>query len=104
MSHSAIELKANFTSKQLNAPITRSEAYDLLGALKDSLLKMQDRLDQLEGQGLSFEGTHQRHKQYRRGHCVVSAGSLWVAACDTSETPGKTGDWALAAKAGRDAR
>ncbi len=74
------------------------------GYVEREFRPLAERVEALEGKGLSFEGTHQRGLKYRRGQAVVSDGSLWIATCTTTDKPGVSGDWALAAKAGRDAR
>lgn len=74
------------------------------GAIREAVAPLKARLDALEGKGLSFEGTHQRGQQYRRGQAVVADGSLWIATRATTASPRENGDWALAAKAGKDAR
>jgi len=79
--------------------------------VRGSIEPLAKRLDVIEAwviefqrKGLEFAGTHQRGAEYRRGQAVVSGGSLWIATTTTTETPGKTNDWALAAKAGRDGK
>jgi hypothetical protein len=41
--------------------------------------------------------------RYQKGDVVTYAGSSWVALADTEETPGKSSDWQLAVKKGKDA-
>lgn len=41
---------------------------------------------------------------YERGDAVTSAGSMWIAQCDTKESPGISADWRLSVKRGRDGK
>lgn len=72
--------------------------------LREKFDALEKRIDAMEGKGISFEGTHQRGLQYRRGMMVVSRGSLWVATRQTTSAPNEDDTWALAAKAGRDGK
>ncbi|OWJ74628.1 carbohydrate-binding family V/XII protein [Haematobacter genomosp. 1] len=53
---------------------------------------------------LTYVGTHEAGKSYRKGEAVTANGSLWVAQRDTDGTPGTNDGWKLAVKRGRDGR
>ena len=53
---------------------------------------------------LSDEGVHRPGGQYVKGDCVTHGGSYWVAKKETAETPGKSEDWRLVVKRGRDGK
>ena len=73
--------------------------------IREALEPVERRLAALENMGLKFAGVHQRALDYSRGHVVVSGGSSWVALKSNPEgCPGDSPDWALMARAGRDAR
>ena len=47
---------------------------------------------------------HRPGAAYEKGDAVTHGGSYWIAKRDTSETPGKSDDWRLAVKRGRDGK
>ena len=60
--------------------------------------------------GLHMEGmvidadVHRSGEQYEKGDAVTHSGSYWVAKCDTKATPGKSDDWRMVVKRGRDGK
>lgn len=73
--------------------------------IREAVEPLERRLDALELSGLKFCGTHQRAIDYERGAVVARDGSSWVALkANPAGVPGDSPDWALLAKAGRDAR
>ena len=65
---------------------------------------LQKRVAELEGGGIRYVGTWQRAQSYRKGDVVTYDGGMFIALAATAETPGKSGDWQLAVKAGRPGR
>ena len=59
---------------------------------------------------LRFEGmvvdsdVHRPGEAYEKGDAVTHGGSYWIARKDTRTTPGKSEDWRLAVKRGRDGK
>ena len=61
------------------------------------------RISELEAQTFEYRGVrHEIGTSYRKNHFVTHGGSLWVARCDTTSTPGVDGTWQLAVKRGKD--
>ena len=53
---------------------------------------------------MHYDGIHVPEKAYGVGSCVTRDGSIWYAKCATCQTPGKSDDWQLAVKHGKDLR
>lgn len=47
---------------------------------------------------------HRPGESYEKGDAVTHGGSYWIAKADTNGTPGKSDDWRLAVKRGRDGK
>jgi integrin beta 3 len=56
------------------------------------------------GPVLQDAGVHRPGASYEAGDCVTHGGSYWVAKADTAETPGKSDDWRMVVKRGRDGK
>lgn len=56
------------------------------------------------GPVLQDAGVHRSGASYEAGDCVTHGGSYWVAKADTRETPGKSDDWRMVVKRGRDGK
>jgi hypothetical protein len=63
-----------------------------------------DGLDGKDGQGLRYLGVHVAGKTYDVGDLVTAGGSAWYCGRTTTGDPGKSPDWQLMVKRGRDAR
>lgn len=63
-----------------------------------------DGLDGKDGQGLRYLGVHVAGKTYDVGDLVTAGGSAWYCGRTTMSEPGKSPDWQLMVKRGRDAR
>jgi len=64
-----------------------------------------DGLDGKDGApGLRYLGVHVAGKTYDVGDLVTAGGSAWYCGRTTDGTPGKSADWQLMVKRGRDAR
>jgi hypothetical protein len=57
----------------------------------------------LDGMVIDAE-VHRAGFAYEKGDAVTHSSSYWVARCDTTATPGKSDDWRMAVKRGRDGR
>jgi hypothetical protein len=66
--------------------------------------KLEQRMAEIEEGGIRYLGAWQRAMTYGKGDAVTHAGSLFIALRETTATPGKSTDWQLAAKAGRDGK
>lgn len=56
------------------------------------------------GPVLRDAGVHRPGADYEEGDCVTHGGSYWVAKADTNATPGKSDDWRMVVKRGRDGK
>jgi hypothetical protein len=64
-----------------------------------------DGLDGKDGApGLRYLGVHVTGKTYDTGDLVTAGGSAWYCGRTTTTDPGKSADWQLMVKRGRDAR
>jgi len=90
-----------YVSKLLS--IFSSGVNELLRKKFDSI---EARLAALEARPeLTYEGTHEEGREYRRGMFCTRGGSVWYCRAErTTEKPGASADWALAVKKGADAR
>lgn len=75
----------------------------------ESIKRLSARVAALEGAeksaGVKYSGVWQRPAAYARGAFVTHRGCLWHANADSAgQEPGKSIDWTLAVKAGRDGR
>lgn len=52
----------------------------------------------------TYKGVHNPTESYRKHNMVTMGGHIWIALCDTDTVPGRSADWQLAVKKGRDAR
>jgi hypothetical protein len=68
--------------------------------LGQQITGLERQLTAIEETRLRFMGVHEPGRRYSRGVLVVRNGSLWHCNGDTSETPGRSGDWQLAVKQG----
>jgi hypothetical protein len=63
-----------------------------------------DGLDGKDGQSVRYLGVHVAGKTYDVGDLVTAGGSAWYCGRTTTGDPGKSADWQLMVKRGRDAR
>jgi len=79
--------------------------FAMLEPLIHEVKTLRAQVNAIEEKGIRFCGTYQRAMDYQRGSVVISGGSSWVALkASPHGEPGTSPDWALMAKAGRDAR
>lgn len=88
------------------APVLKRYIGDQLEPLRKRLDALERRADAAEERGLEYRGIWQRAAAYRRGDVVTADGSLFVAikAVGPGEQPGKSEDWQLCVKRGRDGK
>ncbi len=56
------------------------------------------------GRSLEYKGVYAPGTFYKDGNAVTFGGSIWIAKADTETAPGKSEDWQLAVKRGRDGK
>jgi hypothetical protein len=87
-------------------PIVR-DAVEMVGEVLGEALRLRDeriaaleqRLAKLEeSKRLSYRGVFAPAERYEAGDYVTHASSLWCCLRDTSDSPGRSASWRLAAK------
>lgn len=73
-----------------------------LDALKAEAKATREEL--IEWEQSRYLGVHQSGKKYVRGQWVTYGGAVWHCNRETTAQPGKSDDWTLAVKSGRDGR
>lgn len=75
----------------------------MLQKIADALGNLGRRVEQLEREPMEYAGVWE-DKAYRKRTFVTHEGSVWYAKNSTVSRPGKSPDWILACKRGKDAR
>lgn len=83
---------------------SQKQLAQMIGALVLEAESLRKRVMEIEAKGVVYRGVWQRADEYRRGDLTTHGGSMWHANTGTRAEPGKTTDWQLAVKAGRDAQ
>jgi hypothetical protein len=102
----AIDGKVNDPFNQAMIKLIADRSQEVYDILKKRIVDLETRLAEIETRGIKFRGTYVRSVEYVRGDMVVHDGSCFacIEGVQPNEAPGTSAKWALAARAGRDAR
>lgn len=93
-------LEANTINKSLDV-----EAFDSLGELVERVERLEANVTDLADRGFKFRGYWSGGMKAKKNEAYVHDGSIWMANCNTDDTPGKfSPDWMIICRKGRDGK
>ena len=101
----AIHETGRLTDEKIDLSEEEKEALDRKQQILVELSDGSTFRKEIEFSGMVLDrDVHRPGAAYEKGDAVTHGGSYWIAKRDTSETPGKSDDWRLAVKRGRDGK
>jgi hypothetical protein len=94
----AISEKSMATLMAALAPVVAGHVDKVVAPLKARIAELEARPQ------LKYHGTFKAATRYPEAAAVTHSGSLFIAKCPTTETPGESQDWQLCVKRGRDGK
>jgi len=87
-------------TEQDQANLLRAIGLFVKHAIREAIVPLVERIEQLEAKGIEYKGAYQRGAHYRRHDIVVQSSTMWIAISDIppNEIPGMSPLWVLADK------